>query len=75
MTYTAGSLILAADYNNFANGPQGNSIGNVWGTGGGDAGWGQTNIANVASAGTVTATQWATLVNNLPSAGQQTVQT
>jgi hypothetical protein len=75
MTYSSGSIILATDYNNFANGPQGNSIGNIWGVGGGDAGWGQSNIANVSAAATVTATQWATLVNNITSAGQQTGQT
>ena len=75
MTYITNGLIQATDYNNFANGAQGNSIGNVWAVGGGDAGWGQSNIANVAAAGTVTATQWATLVNNITTAGQQTGQT
>ena len=75
MTYTAGSLILASDYNSFANGGLGTGIGNFWGTGSGDAGWGQTAIANVAAGGTVTATQWATLVNNLTTAGNQTATT
>jgi hypothetical protein len=44
----------------------------VWSTGSGDAGWGQTNIATASAGGTVTATQWATLVNNLASSGSQT---
>lgn len=71
MTYTAGSLIEAADYNGFAN-DSANNIGNIWAVGSTDKGWGQANIANVAAAGTVTATQWATLVNNLTAMGQQT---
>ena len=73
MAYTQGSLILAADYNTFAANVSGNCINNVWGTGTtSDLGWGQSNIANVAAAGTVTATQWATLVNNLTTMGSQT---
>lgn len=69
MTYSAGNIILAADYNGFAN-DSANNIGNVWAVGSTDKGWGQANIANVAVAGTVTATQWATLVNNLTVMGQ-----
>jgi len=70
MTYSAGNIILASDYNGFAN-DSANNIGNIWAVGSGDKGWGQSNIANVAAAGTVTATQWATLVNTLTSMGQQ----
>ena len=70
MTYSAGNVILAADYNGFAN-DSANNIGNVWAVGSTDKGWGQANIANVAATGTVTATQWATLVNNLTAMGQQ----
>ena len=70
MTYSAGNVILAADYNGFAN-DSANNIGNVWAVGSTDKGWGQSNIANVAAAGTVTATQWATLVNNLTTMGLQ----
>jgi len=68
MTYTVGGLIQAADYNGFAN-DSANNVGNIWSTGSGDKGYGQTAIANVAVAGTVTATQWATLVNNLAAIG------
>ena len=68
MTYTVGGLIQAADYNGFAN-DSANNIGNIWSTGSTDKGYGQTAISNVSVAGTVTATQWATLVNNLANLG------
>ena len=71
MTYTVGSVILADDYNTFA-GNTTAGLNRVWSTGAGDAGWGQTDITNVAAAGTVTATQWATIVNNLSTSGTQT---
>ena len=72
MTYSSGSLILAADYNSFVGNVSGNSINNVWGTGTvGDLGWGQSNIANVATGGTVTATQWSSLVTTLTAMGNQ----
>jgi hypothetical protein len=74
MTYSAGGLIQAADYNGFAN-DSANNIGNIWSVGSGDKGWGQTAISNVSAGGTVTATQWATLVANLATAGQQTNST
>ena len=68
MTYTVGGLIQAADYNGFAN-DSANNVGNIWSTGSTDKGYGQTAISNVSVAGTVTATQWATLVNNLANLG------
>jgi len=68
MTYTAGGLIQAADYNGFAN-DSANNVGAIWSTGSTDKGYGQTAISNVSVAGTVTATQWATLVNNLANLG------
>lgn len=71
MTYSQGQLIQAADYNGFAN-DSANNLGNIWGVGSADKGWGQTPISNVAVGGTVTALQWATLVANLATAGQQT---
>jgi len=74
MTYTAGSVILADDYNTFA-GNTTAGLNRVWSTGTSDAGWGQTDIATVAAAGTVTATNWATLVNNLATTGTQTATT
>lgn len=74
MTYTTGGLIQAADYNGFVN-DSANNINAVWSTGSGDKGWGQTAISTVSAGGTVTATQWATLVANLATAGQQTSST
>jgi hypothetical protein len=74
MTYSVGGLIQAADYNGFVN-DSANNINAVWSTGTGDKGWGQTNISTVSAGGTVTATQWATLVANLATAGQQTSST
>jgi hypothetical protein len=74
MSYTVGGLIEAADYNGFVN-ASANNINAVWSTGTGDKGWGQTAISTVSAGGTVTATQWATLVANLATAGQQTSST
>jgi len=75
MTYSSGSQILAADYNTFA-GNTTAGLNRVWSTGAGDAGWGQTDIATVtAGTNTVTATQWATIVNNLATSGTQTSTT
>jgi len=72
MTYSAGNVILAADYNNFVANTSSNCINQVWSTGSTDSGWGQTAIGNVSAAATVTATQWASLVNNLGTMGSQT---
>jgi hypothetical protein len=71
MTYSVGGLIQAADYNGFAN-DSANNIGNIWNVGSTDKGWGQTTFSNVSVASTVTATQWASLVNTLSSMGSQT---
>ena len=63
MTYTAGGLIQASDYNNLINGS--NQLNTVIGVGSGDVGYGQTTIAAVATGNIVTATQWATMINKL----------
>lgn len=71
MSYAQGSLIEATDYNNIigANTSTNTSTFHaVWAWGNGSRGYGQTPISNVSVAGTVTATQWATLVNNINSA-------
>jgi hypothetical protein len=60
------------DYNGFVSTTAGANINDIWSTGATDKGWGQTAIGTVSAAGTVTATQWATLVNNLSSMGSQT---
>jgi len=71
MTYSIGGLIQATDYNGFVSTNAAN-INGVWSTGATDSGWGQTAITTVTTSNTVTATQWASLVNNLASAGSQT---
>lgn len=71
MTYTAGSLIEASDYNGFVN-TNGSNVNEVWSTGTSDRGWGQTALSTVSVGGTVTATQWASLVNTISSMGSQT---
>lgn len=75
MTYSVGGLIQATDYNGFVSTTSGANLNGVWGTGSGDAGWGQTALSTVSAGGTVTATQWAGLVNNLSAAGSQTSTT
>jgi hypothetical protein len=66
MAYSQGGLIEATDYNNLINGSD--QLNTVWGVGNGDAGYGQTAITTVAATNTVTAAQWATLINTLNSA-------
>jgi hypothetical protein len=72
MTYSAGQLIEATDYNGFVSTTAGANVNNVWSTGSTDAGWGQTALATVSAAGSITATQWASLVNTISSMGSQT---
>lgn len=71
MTYSQGSLIEASDYNGFVS-TGGSSVNNIWSTGTTDGGWGQTALSTVSAGGTVTATQWASLVNTLSAMGSQT---
>lgn len=66
MAYTAGSTILATDYNGFV-ADNGDNINGVWATGSGDAGYGQTAVSTVSAAATVTATQWSTLNSRISS--------
>lgn len=72
MTYSSGGLIQATDYNGFVSTTAGANVNATWSTGTGDAGWGQTALGTVAAGGTVTATQWASLVNTLATMGSQT---
>jgi hypothetical protein len=67
MTYSSGGLIQAADYNGFVSTNVGANLNAVLNTA-----YGQTAIATVAAAGTVTATQWASLVNSTASMGTHT---
>lgn len=67
MTYTSGGLIQATDYNGFVSTNSNANVNDIWGTGSGDKGWGQSALATVSTGGIVTATQWASLVNTLSS--------
>jgi hypothetical protein len=75
MTYSSGGLIQATDYNGFVSTTAGANINDIWASGSGDKGYGQSALATVSAAGTVTATQWASLVNTLSSLGSQTSTT
>jgi hypothetical protein len=72
MTYSVGGLIQATDYNGFVSTTSGANVNATWSTGATNAGWGQTALSTVSTGGTVTATQWASLVNTLSSMGAQT---
>jgi hypothetical protein len=72
MAYSAGGLIEAVDYNGFVSTNTNANINGVWSTGSTDRGWGQTALATVAAAGTITATQWASLVNTISSMASHT---
>tara|TARA_Y100001937_G_scaffold70397_1_gene95861 strand:- start:1434 stop:2423 length:990 start_codon:yes stop_codon:yes gene_type:complete len=78
MAYSAGDTILDDEYNTFATGNTAGtgdtsaaSINTIWGSGTGDAGYGQTNVVSAVAAGsTITATQWTTLLGRLNSIRQ-----
>jgi hypothetical protein len=72
MTYVSGGLIQATDYNGFVSTNANANVNDVWGTGSGDKGWGQSALATVSATNTITATQWGSLVNTLASMGSQT---
>lgn len=64
MAYTSSNTIEDAHYNGFAA-----DTNAVIGTGTGDSGYGQTNtLSTVSAAGTVTATQWSTLLARISNA-------
>jgi len=63
MAYTTGDTILDNHYNDFAT-----SVNTIWGTGSSVRGYGQSSTISSVSAGTtITATQWATLLNRIRS--------
>lgn len=72
MTYSVGGLIQATDYNGFASTTSNANVNDVWSTGSGDKGWGQSALSTVSAGTTVTATNWASLVNTIASMGSQT---
>lgn len=71
MTYAQGNLIEATDYNNLVGANTTitvTQLNSMWGWGANSLGYGQTFIPSVSASSTVTATQWATLINTLNSA-------
>lgn len=72
MTYTAGSLIEAVDYNGFVNTNTNANVNDVRATGTTDRGYGQAALSTVSAGGVVTASQWATFVNAIASLGAHT---
>lgn len=71
MSYAQYGTIQATDYNTLVGanaGATANVLNTVWATGSAGAGYGQTALANVASGDTVTASQWANLVNRTSNA-------
>jgi len=58
MTYSAGSTILASDYNTFSS-----NLNGVWNTY-----YGQTSVGTVSASGTVTAAQWSSLAGTITNA-------
>ena len=63
MTYSSGGTIAATDYNTRAT-----DVNNIWGTGSGANGYGQsTTLSAVSAAGTVTASNWASMISRLDS--------
>lgn len=64
MAYTSGDPILDDEYNGFvANNSQ--NLNGLLGTGSGVRGYGQTTISTVSPGTTITATQWATILDKI----------
>lgn len=72
MTYSIGGLIQATDYNGFVSTTLNANVNDVYSTGATDKGWGQTAVGTVSTGGTVTATQWASLVNTITTMSNHT---
>lgn len=78
MTYAQFGLIQATDFNTFVGGDPtttANTLNATWATGGNNAGYGQTAVANVTAGNQVQATSWASLINNINSAFQHQTAT
>jgi hypothetical protein len=66
MTYTAGSTIVAVDYNGFVS-TNGANVNGIWSTGATTAGYGETALSTVSAGATVSATEWSTLNSRISS--------
>lgn len=69
MTYSAGGLIQASDFNSIV-GPSatpssGQAVNTIWGIGNGRWGYGQSPIANVSANGLVNASNWNELITKI----------
>lgn len=67
MSYAQYGLIEASDFNNLVGGnpvTTSGKLNTVWATGGTNAGYGQTAVANVTTGTAVSSSNWASLVNN-----------
>ena len=62
MTYSAGSLIQASDYNGFVSTTAGANVNATW-----NSTYGQTALGTVSAGGTVSATQWSSLNTTIAS--------
>lgn len=66
MAYSSGGLIQASDFTTRAT-----SVNNLWGTGSGNTGYGQTGTAlNTSITGTVAASDWATMIARMSTMQQ-----
>ena len=71
MTYAQYGTIQSSDFNTLVGGnptSTANTLNATWATGSGQAGYGQTAVANVSQFATVAATDWANLVNRTANA-------
>jgi len=64
MAYSSGGLIQASDINGFLNNNT-NKLNYVWGAGGGNQGYGQTEITAVSVGDIVVASPWTNLINHI----------
>ena len=62
MTYQQYELIQASDYNTLVG-----TLNNVWGSGSGNSGYGQTNLGTVSAGQFVGSTEWSALINKISS--------
>ena len=64
MAYFTGGKIQATDYNTFVTDGSPN-LNNIWSTGSGNSGYGQTALTTVATGQRVGAVEWASLINTI----------
>lgn len=72
MSYAQNGLIQATDYNTLVGvspSSTANTLNTVWAVGSSTAGYGQTALAQVTAGDTITAAQWANLINTTANAG------